>query len=148
MMLNTSVTSHVGPAIVGGLLIGLAVAGLWLFNGRAAGISGIFGGVLELERPDLPWRGAFIGGLALGGLVLSRIEPRLFAWDAPHSSALVVASGLLVGFGTRLGGGCTSGHGLCGISRLSPRSVVATLVFMALGMVAVFVARQAMGGAS
>ena len=147
-MLNPTVTSHLVPAVVGGLLIGIAVAGLWVLNGRAAGISGIFGGVLELDRPDLPWRSAFIFGLVLGGLLVSRLAPRFFSWDAPHSGALVVASGLLVGFGTRLGSGCTSGHGLCGISRLSGRSIVATLVFMALGMVAVFVLRHAVGGAS
>ncbi|MBS2026427.1 MAG: YeeE/YedE family protein [Deltaproteobacteria bacterium] len=147
-MLNPTVTSHLVPAAVGGVLTGLAVAGLWVLNGRAAGISGIFGGVLELDRPDLPWRSAFLGGLALGGLVLSRLAPRFFTWDVPHSSALLIASGLLVGFGTRLGSGCTSGHGLCGISRLSGRSIVATLVFMALGMVAVFVLRHALGGAA
>jgi uncharacterized membrane protein YedE/YeeE len=121
------------------------VALLWLLLGRTAGISGILGGVLELERDDLPWRAAFLAGLAVGGWALSHLAPQLFSWEAPRS-AVVVASGVLVGFGTRLGGGCTSGHGLCGLSRLSPRSLAATALFMGLGMVAVFVARHALGG--
>ena len=132
------------PAI-GGLLIGLSVATLWIVNGRTAGISGILGGVLELDREELPWRGTFLAGLALGGFALGRLAPALFAWEAPASLGMLTGAGLLVGFGTRLGGGCTSGHGLCGVSRLSPRSLVATATFMALGMVSVYVVRHALG---
>jgi uncharacterized membrane protein YedE/YeeE len=140
--------AQLAPPVIGGLLIGVAVALLWLSNGRNAGISGILGGVLELEREDLGWRSAFLVGLIAGGLGISRLAPSLFSWEAPHSILLVSASGLLVGFGTRLGGGCTSGHGLCGISRLSQRSLVATGVFMALGMVATYLLRHALGGAA
>ncbi len=134
--------------IAGGLLIGAAVAGLWICNGRNAGISGILGGILELDRLDLAWRSCFLAGLGLGGFILGRIAPGWFAVDAPASLGVVMGAGLLVGFGTRMGGGCTSGHGLCGVSRLAPRSLAATGIFMALGMVSVFVVRHLMGVAT
>ena len=140
-----SAFAQYAPPLVGGLLIGLSASMLWLLTGRAAGISGILGGVLELERSDLRWRSAFLAGLGLGGVLLGRLAPGLFAWDSSASLALLIGSGLLVGFGTRLGNGCTSGHGLCGVSRLSPRSLVATGVFMALGMVSVYLLRHALG---
>ncbi len=140
--------SHFTPlsALAGGLLIGASVAALWVLNGRAAGISGIVGDLLQPARGDLRWRIWFLAGLVLGGLVLGRLASGWFTWDAPHSAGLLIVAGLLVGFGTRLGSGCTSGHGLCGVSRLSKRSIVATGVFMALGALSVLLARHLLGG--
>ncbi|NML18181.1 YeeE/YedE family protein [Azohydromonas caseinilytica] len=132
------------PALAGGVLIGIAAALFVLLNGRIAGISGILGGLLKPLRGDIAWRVAFLAGLIGAPLVYM-----LFA-DAPEVridagyGALVVA-GLLVGVGTRYGSGCTSGHGVCGISRLSPRSLVATVTFMAAGFATVFVARHVLG---
>ena len=130
-----------GPALAGGLLIGLAAAVLVLFAGRIAGISGIVGGLLRPAAGDRAWRLAFLGGLlvspwvyaAFAGPLQSRIDA---GWG------LLLLAGLLVGIGTRYGGGCTSGHGVCGLSRLSPRSVVATGAFMATGFATVFVLRH------
>lgn len=126
-------------ALEGGLLIGLAASLLLLFNGQIAGISGILGSVVE-GRPG-SWRWLFLGGLVgavlvvrlAGGTVPGRLE---LAWP------VLIGSGLLVGFGTRLGSGCTSGHGLCGLGNLSTRSLVATLTFMAVAFVTVFVVRH------
>jgi uncharacterized protein len=134
---------------LGGMILGLGAALLLIGLGRVAGISGIFGGLLKPKAGETAWRGAFVGGLVLGGLAMYGLSPELFAVAqgfAP-SAALIVAAGLLVGFGTRLGNGCTSGHGVCGISRLSPRSVVATLTFMATGAATVFVVNHLLGGA-
>lgn len=132
-------------ALVGGVLIGIASAWLMLAMGRIAGISGIVGGLLKPAARDRAWRFAFLAGLILGPLVL-----RSLGWQAPDLSpqsgtAGLVLAGLLVGFGTRLGGGCTSGHGVCGISRLSRRSVAATSTFMASAMITVFVLHHVMG---
>ncbi|MGM0575439.1 MAG: YeeE/YedE family protein [Myxococcota bacterium] len=128
------------PSLIGGILIGVAAALLMLFNGRIAGISGILGGLLKGARgSDARWRGAFVGGLVAGGLVMAALRPDLFANDLGRSLPFVVVAGLLVGFGTRLGSGCTSGHGVCGISRLSPRSLVATLAFMATGLLGAWI---------
>lgn len=126
----------------GGLLIGTAAAALLLLNGRIAGISGIVGGLLR--SPDRAWRVAFIVGLLLAPSVW-----QLFA-DLPvatvsDSPLLLVAAGLLVGFGSRLGSGCTSGHGVCGIARLSPRSLIATAAFMVAGFVVVYLLRHVWG---
>ena len=139
--------NHFTPsaALAGGLLIGLAAALLLSFNGRIAGISGIMGGLLARPRAEeFGWRAAFVLGLLLAPALY-----RLFA-DLPESRidagwATLVAAGLMVGYGSRLGSGCTSGHGVCGLSRLSPRSLVATLTFMAAGFVTVFVARHMLG---
>ena len=133
-----------GAALAGGVLIGSAVAMLLLLDGRIAGISGIVGGLLKPARGDVGWRVAFIAGLLLAPAVytLFALLPQLQI-DASYG-ALVLA-GLLVGVGTRVGGGCTSGHGVCGVSRLSPRSLVATLVFMGAGFATVFVARHLVG---
>jgi uncharacterized membrane protein YedE/YeeE len=132
---------------VGGILIGLAAALLLLFNGRIAGISGIAGGLLTRPpRIEVYWRVLFIVGLVAGGAVMSLLAPGLFAFTLDRSTAALIAAGLLVGFGTRLGSGCTSGHGVCGISRLSPRSIVATLTFMAAGAAMVFVVQHLIGG--
>ena len=133
-------------ALFGGSLIGLAAA-LFLFaHGRICGISGLVGGLLR-RNTDVPWvRAAFLGGLLAGSPVLGFAAPALFDTSWTPSVTLAIPAGLLVGFGTELGSGCTSGHGICGISRLSLRSLVATGVFMATGFVTVFVARHLLGG--
>jgi len=128
----------------GGLLIGLGAALLLLANGRIAGVSGILGGLLRPARGDIGWRLAFVLGLLaapLGWLALQAMPPA----QIDHTPALLAASGLLVGLGTRFGSGCTSGHGVCGIARLSPRSLVATLCFMVAGFATVFVTRHMLG---
>ena len=130
-------------ALLGGVLIGLAAALLVLYNGRIAGISGILGGLLrpKLNSSEIGWRVAFISGLILSP-VLYRLLFALPTIEIDASHATLVAAGLLVGLGTRYAGGCTSGHGVCGLSRLSPRSVVATVAFMLVGVAAVFVIRH------
>ena len=128
-------------ALIGGMLIGLAVAMFALLNGRIAGISGVLGGLLKPTRGDIGWRVAFIGGLVSASLVYS-LFAALPAVQIDASYAALVVAGLLVGVGTRYGAGCTSGHGVCGLSRLSPRSLVATLTFMGAGFVTVFVLRH------
>ena len=128
-------------ALAGGLLIGLAAAALVLFNGRIAGISGILGGLLAPRRGDVAWRLAFLLGLVAAPLAWSLAAPPL-ALHVDAGNAALVAAGLLVGVGTRYGSGCTSGHGVCGLSRLSPRSLVATVSFMLAGFVTVFVLRH------
>jgi uncharacterized membrane protein YedE/YeeE len=132
-------------ATLGGLLIGLAAAMLWLTNGRVAGISGIVGNLPSARAGDIGWRIAFIAGLVLAppGYALVAGVPAI-TLDA--GVPVVLIGGLMVGFGTRLGGGCTSGHGVCGVSRLSPRSLVATELFMAAGLVTVLLARHVVGG--
>jgi uncharacterized membrane protein YedE/YeeE len=122
-------------ALIGGALIGVAAVLLMLLNGRIAGVSGILGEALTGE--DRGWRLAFLVGLVVAPLLLGAVGQPLPTPRMPPSLAIVIAAGLLVGFGTRLGGGCTSGHGVCGIARLSPRSIAATLVFMATAMVVV-----------
>jgi uncharacterized membrane protein YedE/YeeE len=126
-----------GVALAGGVLIGIAAAMFALLNGRIAGISGIVGGLLKPARGKVAWRAAFVGGLVGAPLVYALFAavpvPRI---DAEYG-ALIVA-GLLVGIGTRYGSGCTSGHGVCGLSRLSPRSLAATAAFMGAGFAMVF----------
>ncbi len=131
-------------AAAGGVAIGIAAAMFILLNGRIAGISGILGGLLRPARGDIAWRVAFIAGLVGSPLVYSLFANVPVPQIDAGSTALVIA-GLLVGIGTRYGAGCTSGHGVCGISRLSPRSLVATGTFMAAGFVTVFIARHALG---
>lgn len=126
------------PSLIGGILIGLSATMLLIFNGRIAGISGIFGGVLLPKAGDIGWRAFFLGGLLLGGLALRAFYPGAFPVEGAGSWPMVAVAGVLVGFGTRLGSGCTSGHGVCGLSRLSARSLVATLTFMATGVLTVF----------
>lgn len=129
-------------ALAGGALIGLAAALLVLFNGRIAGVSGVLGGLLRPRAGETGWRLAFVAGLVAAPLLYSLAAvlplPRIDA----GTGALVLA-GVLVGVGTRYGAGCTSGHGVCGLSRLSPRSLVATLCFMAAGFATVFLLRHA-----
>lgn len=132
--------------LLGGILIGLAASLLLLFNGRVAGISGIVGGLLPPERGDIGWRVAFVAGLVGGGLLLGGLFPRVLGAPVVTGVAVPVVAGLLVGFGTRLGNGCTSGHGVCGLARGSLRSLVATLTFMATGALTVFLVRHVLGG--
>jgi uncharacterized membrane protein YedE/YeeE len=138
--------NHFTPlaALAGGVLIGIAAAMFVLLNGRIAGISGVLGGLLRAAKGDIAWRVAFVLGLVgapLAYLLFAALpKPQI---DAGYG-ALILA-GLLVGVGTRYGGGCTSGHGVCGLSRLSPRSLVATAAFMGAGFVTVFVIRHLFG---
>ncbi len=134
-------------SLAGGALIGLAATLLLWLNGRIAGVSGITNGAMRAARGDTAWRALFITGLVAGAGAWLWLAPP--AWTfAPRTGypiVLVALAGLAVGFGTRLGSGCTSGHGVCGIARLSARSIAATLVFMATGMVTVFVLRHLLG---
>jgi uncharacterized protein len=131
-------------AAIGGVVIGLAATLFVLVNGRVAGISGIVGGMLHPRGGDFAWRLAFVAGLLLAPLAYATVAALPSATIEAGHPVLIVA-GLLVGIGTRFAGGCTSGHGVCGLSRLSPRSLVATLSFMAAGFVTVFVVRHAIG---
>lgn len=131
-------------ALAGGVLIGIAAAMFVLLNGRIAGISGVLGGLLKPHKGDVAWRVAFVGGLIAA--------PLLYAVSFGHPETQIdagygalVAAGLLVGVGTRYGSGCTSGHGVCGLSRLSPRSLVATGTFMVTGFATVFLIRHVLG---
>lgn len=133
-------------SLIGGILIGLAASMMLLFNGKIAGISGIVAGLLRPARDETLWRALFVTGLITGGLVLRFIHPAAYAFTISRTTAALVAAGLLVGFGTRLGNGCTSGHGVCGISRLSARSIAATMVFIATGAATVFVVNHLLGG--
>jgi uncharacterized membrane protein YedE/YeeE len=132
-------------AALGGLLIGAGALLLMLFSGRIAGISGIFADALEPRQTGRTWRMAFIVGLIAAPLLVAATGRAVPAPDMP-AWAVVIAGGLLVGFGTRLGSGCTSGHGVCGIARLSPRSLAATVTFMATAAVVVAVSRHVLGG--
>lgn len=122
-------------AIIGGALIGVAASWLLLARGRIAGISGILGGLLGRWDEQSAWRLSFLGGLLVGGGLLVALMPTTIVAPSHRSIALVSIAGLLVGFGTRLGSGCTSGHGVCGLTRFSLRSLVATMTFMATGFV-------------
>jgi uncharacterized membrane protein YedE/YeeE len=133
-------------AAIGGALIGLAALLLMLATGRIAGISGIFGGLIGLATPDRGWRLAFIAGLIVAPLTAGLAGYPLAEPQMPTSWSVIVVAGLLVGFGTRLGGGCTSGHGVCGVARLSPRSIIATMIFMAVAVDVVAVTRHVLGG--
>lgn len=123
-----------GSALFGGVLIGAAASLFMLTTGRVAGISGIVGGLLRPRPGDVLWRVAFVAGLLLVGALAAWFAPASVAFGEARSLSMVAAAGALVGVGTRLGSGCTSGHGVCGISRLSARSIVATLTFMATGI--------------
>jgi len=133
-------------AAIGGALIGLSSVLLMLLTGRIAGISGIFAGLLKVRSDDKAWRIAFIVGLLLVPVIAGAIGYGMAAPKLPSSWAIIVAAGLLVGFGTRLGGGCTSGHGICGIGRFSARSIAATVVFMVTAVLTVAVTHHVLGG--
>lgn len=128
-------------SLAGGVLIGLATAAFFLLNGRIAGISGILGGLLRPARGDTGWRIAFIAGLFFSPLAYSLAAP-IPAIQTDTGTTILVLAGLLVGLGTRYGSGCTSGHGVCGISRLSPRSMLATASFMLAGFATVYAVRH------
>jgi hypothetical protein len=132
-------------AILGGALIGFSASLLWIANGRIAGISGIVGGVLAPVHGDVAWRGMFLVGLIAAPLLYRAAGGMLPNLATPAPLIAVIAAGLLVGFGTRLGSGCTSGHGVCGIARLSPRSLAATAIFLITAAVTVYVARHIIG---
>ena len=138
--------THFTPwtSLAGGLLIGLAAAMLLLFSGRIAGISGIVGGLLRPRKGDVAWRLAFVAGLLAAPLVFLIAAP-LPQVRIDAGTTTLIAAGLLVGVGTRYGSGCTSGHGVCGLSRGSPRSIVATVSFMAAGFLTVYVVRHLLG---
>ncbi|MGQ0529931.1 MAG: YeeE/YedE family protein [Panacagrimonas sp.] len=133
-------------AAVGGGMIGLAAALMVIFNGRIAGVSGVLGGlVLDRSESEIPWRTLFLAGLIIGAAVVAMVRPDLAQASLQTGWIGMIAAGLIVGFGTRMGSGCTSGHGVCGIGRLSQRSIVATCMFMAAGFLTVFVLRHLLG---
>ncbi len=141
--MDTSFTPVAG--LLGGALIGLATGALLLANGKIAGISGILGRSFFPQPGDLGWRLAFLAGLPLGGYLVSWAGGDPHGFAISHEPVLLVAAGLLVGVGTQLGNGCTSGHGICGIARGSPRSILATGVFMGTALLVVFVVRHVLG---
>jgi uncharacterized protein len=136
----------IGWALAGGALIGASASLLLALNGKVAGISGILGGLLAPARGDIAWRALFVVGLAAGGLAAFVASPGRFDPSGAPALPLLALAGALVGVGTRIGNGCTSGHGVCGISRLSPRSLAATLTFMATGALTVLSVRALGGG--
>ncbi|KRR16890.1 YeeE/YedE family protein [Bradyrhizobium lablabi] len=133
-------------AAIGGALIGLSAVLLMLSTGRIAGISGIFSGLLNLRGEDKGWRIAFLAGLILAPVIAGLVGYGMATPALPANWIVIIGAGLLVGFGTRLGGGCTSGHGICGVARLSPRSVAATAIFMVTAIVTVAVTHHVLGG--
>ncbi len=140
---------HLTPlsGFLGGALIGLSAALLMLLMGRIAGISGIFGGLLAPNASDRGWRVAFIAGLIAAPLLASFFSgAALPSPTMPASMIMIVIAGMLVGIGSRMGGGCTSGHGVCGIARFSARSLIATAIFMAAAIATVAIARDVIGG--
>ncbi|WP_339644975.1 YeeE/YedE family protein [uncultured Porticoccus sp.] len=132
-------------SLLGGALIGLAAAAFVLLNGRIAGISGIVGGLLTPKKGDTGWRLAFVGGMVAAPLLWLLVSS-LPVIQIDASFPMLVIAGLVVGVSTRFGAGCTSGHGVCGISRLSPRSLIATGAFMLSGFATVFIIRHLLGG--
>ncbi len=132
-------------ALFGGILIGLAAVMLMAFNGRIAGMTAMLDGVLEPKSPDAPWRLAFLTGAILAPLAAMGFGAE-FAFDAPVTGAALALGGVIVGVGVSYGSGCTSGHGVCGLARLSPRSAVATATFMATTFATVTVLRHVIGG--
>ena len=131
--------------LLGGVLIGLASAGLLLADGKIAGISGILGRSLFPVSGDLGWRLAFLAGLPLGAWLTAQVSPAATEFAITGNTLCLVGGGLLVGFGTQLGSGCTSGHGVCGLARGSRRSIVATVTFMASAAITVFLVRHVLG---
>ena len=132
----------IAPALLGGALIGVAGAALLALTGKVAGVSGIVDGLVRWERPELPWKAAFVAGLFLGGVLLARFRPEALPSAMARPPGWLLAGGFLVGFGARMGQGCTSGHGVCGIGRLSLRGLAATCVFIAVGAATVLAWRH------
>jgi hypothetical protein len=133
-------------AAIGGALIGLSAVMLMALNGRIAGISGLFSGAFFSEAGDRVWRVFFLIGLVAAPVIYTFTQKAQPAFEMTSSLPVIIVAGLLVGFGTRLGSGCTSGHGVCGMSRLSVRSMVAVALFMASGAITVALAKLAVGG--
>lgn len=133
-------------ALVGGSLIGLSASLVLFTHGRIAGISGMCSDVLKRGTTDRPFRLAFLGGLTAGGVLMRLAAPSVFASSWSASLPVVLVAGVIVGLGTQLGNGCTSGHGVCGVARLSPRSIVATVTFLLTAIATVFVLRHLFGG--
>jgi uncharacterized membrane protein YedE/YeeE len=131
---------------IGGVLIGLAAVALLLANGRIAGISGITAGVLHPQKKNYLWRVYFIAGMLVGALLIRWLHPDAMAIRIDVSNAAILLGGFLVGIGTRIGNGCTSGHGVCGVGRLAPRSMVASAVFFSLAVITSYVIRHVTGG--
>ncbi len=129
---------EVAKPLLGGVLIGLAASILMLAKGRIAGISGIFEGLLRPKRGEILWRFLFILGLIIGGLIMNQFQPERFNLATNRSIEMIAIAGVLVGVGVHIGCGCTSGHGICGISRISPRSLVAVPTFMGVGALVVW----------
>ncbi len=134
-------------AIIGGAIIGLAASLLFLANGRIAGISGILGQAIRTKTTDRDWRMTFLAGLLVGGMALLNAMPDVIVAPSSRTLGSVAVAGLLVGVGTRMGNGCTSGHGVCGLTRFSGRSLAATLAFMATGFTTATIIQVAFGGA-
>lgn len=134
------------PALLGGAILGAAASLILFATGRVAGISGILGGLLDPRPGDVAWRGAFVAGLVVAGLGALFVAPQAFASDLVRPPVALTLAGLLVGFGTRLGNGCTSGHGVCGLSRLSQRSLVSVVTFMLTGGIAAAIGSRIFGG--
>jgi uncharacterized membrane protein YedE/YeeE len=133
-------------SLIGGILIGLSGSALLLFNGRIAGISGILGGLVNAKNHDALWRVAFVAGLLTGGLILRIVNPDAFQFGINRSAVALLIAGFMVGLGSRIANGCTSGHGVCGISRLSRRSILATTIFIIIGAASVYVINHFLGG--
>ena len=133
---------------LGGALIGASASAMLLLEGRVAGISGIVGGLFTPRAGDIGWRLAFLGGLVLAGIGGALLAPASVAVEIVRAPWMLVVAGLLVGVGTRLGNGCTSGHGVCGLSRMSPRSLASVVTFMAVGAAVAVAVGQLTGGAS
>ncbi len=138
--------NSIAYSLLGGALIGVSVTMMLLFNGRVTGISGIIASSLSNLEKAGSWRLTFLVGMVVGGLCMHRFRPDLFVNASGRGLGLVVLAGLLVGYGTVMAGGCTSGHGVCGISRLSVRSIIATLIFMLFGFLTVQTMRQLLVG--
>jgi uncharacterized membrane protein YedE/YeeE len=134
------------PALLGGAILGGAASVLLLTSGRVAGISGVVGGLLSPVRGDVAWRGAFTLGLLVAGGGALVLAPDAFASDLERPPVALALAGVLVGYGTRLGNGCTSGHGVCGLSRLSPRSLASVVTFMLTGGIAAAIGARLFGG--
>lgn len=133
-------------SFIGGVLIGLAAIALLFSNGRIAGLSGIVGGVLRPTAGDILWRATFLAGLLAGALLILRLYPESMQIRIDVSDPAVILGGLLVGLGTRIGNGCTSGHGVCGVGRVAPRSMVASAVFFGFAVVTTYSVRHILGG--
>lgn len=140
------ISTEYARALLGGVLIGLASILLLVADGKIAGISGMLGGLLRSKSRVNGWRYAFLGGLLAGGLALRLAGYSVFTPISGLSTGALIAAGLLVGFGTQVGSGCTSGHGICGLGRLSLRSLAGVLTFMATGAATVYIVRHVLGG--